>query len=70
MSHIEEPGICYCACHDKSVPREARERHVAACCQGPCPVCKKNYSGPFHVEACQKQRAEAIAEIEAENWRP
>jgi len=66
VSHIEEPGICYCACHDESVPYNARERHVVACCQGPCPVCKKNHRGLFHVEACQKRRAELIAEIEAE----
>ena len=63
---IEKTGICYCGCHDKSVPPEARERHIAACCAGPCPVCKENCFGSIHIEACQKSRAELIAEVEAE----
>jgi hypothetical protein len=66
MSHIEHIGVCYCACHDKSVPLEARERHIAACCKGICPYCDKRFTSDFHVTECARRVAEIKAEIEAD----
>jgi hypothetical protein len=58
MSHVQEPGICYCACHT-----HPEMRHCVPCCQGPCPVCGKNVAYcSNHVEKC---RARIDARIKA-----
>lgn len=65
MSLVEMPGICYCECHDDSIPYEARIRHGFACCMGRCHVCKKNYTYAAHVEDCEKRIADLMAEHES-----
>jgi len=60
MSHVEEPGICYCDCHRPG----SMMMHCAPCCQGPCPVCKKNYMLSSHVEACKKRITDLMNEVD------
>jgi hypothetical protein len=60
MSHVEEPGICYCSCHT-----HPEMVHCMPCCQGPCPVCKKNVKhGSKHVEECQARLDKLVEEAE------
>lgn len=64
MSHVMEPGICYCSCHEPG----SMKMHCAPCCEGPCPVCKRNVArGSDHVERCKARLAELVAETERRN---
>jgi hypothetical protein len=65
MSHVREPLICYCECHN---PRSGT-MHCVPCCEGECPVCKKNYTDERHVEACKARIAELIKQREQDEGK-
>lgn len=58
MSRVEEPGVCYCACHEPN----SYVMHCSPCCKGKCPICKKRYKSDIHVAECQKRIDDLIAE--------
>lgn len=66
MSRVDEPGICYCSCHEYDENGFTVAIHCVPCCS-PCPVCKKNlerFGADDHVAACQKRLADLIEQHE------
>jgi hypothetical protein len=60
MSHVREPLICYCECHNPGITM----MHCVPCCEGKCPVCKQNYTDERHVESCETRIAELLKQKE------